>query len=107
MKVAGVFGHLTVRPGDPRVAGQGECACRVTLAIGVLEEVPDDFLNPWGVVPESKSVVSLGGNLCDGERLVVGEEIARPDEVGFGGFVVAAVDGVIRALEEPVFAVFL
>ena len=43
--------------------------------------------------------------LPDGQRLVVGEEVAAVGKIEFGHFVITAVDGIVRTLEQTVFAV--
>ncbi len=45
------------------------------------------------------------GGLLDGERLVVGKERAGAGDIGFGLLVGAAMNGVVRALEQQRLAI--
>jgi hypothetical protein len=58
-----------------------------------------------GIFVEADGVLDHLLRLRAGQRLVVGEEVGLAAEVQLGLLVVAAVDGLVGALEEAVFAV--
>ena len=97
LQVARVLGGLAVDQARIGRAG-GEALLRLG---GRLEQL----------LHRGRELVELGDAIDDllhglrGQRLVVGEEVVGPGEIGFGLLVQARVDGVVRPLEEALLAV--
>jgi hypothetical protein len=71
-----------------------------------LDEGGEHLAHGGGELLEADGVLHHGGGFFAGDGLVVRKEESSLAEVALGFFVIAAVDGVVRALEKAVFAVF-
>ena len=65
----------------------------------------DHFLHRTRVFVETDGVVENGLRVPDGQWLVIRKEISPVREIELRDFVIAAMNGIIRPLEEPVFAI--
>ena len=97
LQVARILGRLAFD--DARVGGGNE-KFRRTLLRGLHQGLQrgGEFLETDGILHE-RAGVGLG------ERGVVGEEIAGLGKIDLGLVIVAAMDGIVGPLEEPVFAI--
>ena len=98
LEVARVLGRLAID--DARIGiGDEEGGCAgLHIARNHLLHRPRVFVITNGILEDVARVP-------DGQWLVVGEEISAVGKIEFGDFVVTAVDGIVRTLEQTVFAV--
>ena len=98
LQVARIFGRLAVH--QARMRGRDE-----KLRLAGLREFPDQRLHRLGELQKPMASSIDLARVLGRERLVIGEKIARLREIGFRLLVVTAMNGVVRPLEQAVFAV--